>query len=119
MTRLELIEYCRTYPNVYEDYPFDDISGDTSWTAMRHRQNKKTFAFIFERDGLCINLKCNPARSDLLRRVYGGVTPGYHMNKEHWNSVFPNSDLPQDELFALIQHSFELTAPKINSKRQS
>ncbi|MCL1995953.1 MAG: hypothetical protein FWG63_07100 [Defluviitaleaceae bacterium] len=27
MTRKTLIEYCLTFPNVYEDYPFND--GDT------------------------------------------------------------------------------------------
>ena len=55
MTRRELIELCLSYPGSYEDYPFDDDtnagagSSGTSWTVMRHRGNKKSFAFIFIR----------------------------------------------------------------------
>lgn len=84
MTRRELIDYCLTYPDAYEDYPFDDgpdIAG--AWTVMRHRLNKRGFAFIFERNGLCVNLKCEQVRADFLRQIYEGVTPAYHMNKEH------------------------------------
>jgi len=29
--------------DVYEDYPFHD----TNWTLMRHKKNKKAFAWIY------------------------------------------------------------------------
>lgn len=112
MTRRELIDYCLTYPDAYEDYPFDEIvDGPDAWTVMRHRLNKKSFAFIYERGGLCVNLKCEPDRADFLRQVYTGVTPAYHMNKEHWNTVHLNSDVPEDELRGMIEHSYRLTMP--------
>jgi len=105
----ELIEYCLTYPDAFEDYPFDE-----NWTAMRHSGNKKSFAFIYERDSrLCINLKCDPMKADFLRRVYHDVTAGYHMNKEHWNTVTIGGDVPDTELYEMIRHSHDLTAPKI------
>jgi predicted DNA-binding protein (MmcQ/YjbR family) len=113
MNRRELIEYCLTFPDAYEDYPFDDFpNSDDAWTVMRHLSNKKSFAFIYEREGLCINLKCEPMRSDLLRQIYSGVTPAYHMNKEHWNTVHLDSDVPNDELYNMIEHSYKLTMPK-------
>lgn len=113
MDRRELIEHCLSFPDAYEDYPFDSISaGATVWTVMRHRSNKKSFALIFEREGLCINLKCDPQYSDLLRRSYKSVTPAYHMNKEHWNTVRPNGDCPEEVLFELIGLSYRLTMPK-------
>lgn len=113
LTRRALIDYCLTYPDAYEDYPFDE-NADASdvWTVMRHRLNKKSFAFIYERDGLCINLKCEPEEADFLRKVYEGVTPAYHMNKEHWNTVRPNSDVPADELRGMVERSYRLTMPK-------
>ena len=114
MTRRELIDYCLSWPECYEDYPFD-ASGtpdETSWTLIRHRGNRKAFAFIFEREGLCINLKCEPMRSDLLRMALApGVVPAYHMNKQHWNSVYPDLVAPED-LEELIQRSYDLTKPK-------
>lgn len=113
MTRHELIAYCLTYPDAYEDYPFDEgPDADGAWAVMRHRKNKRSFAFIFERGGLCINLKCEPLRAEFLRQVYQGVTPAYHMNKEHWNTVRVKEDVPADMLYELIEHSYQLTMPQ-------
>ena len=113
MTRQELIALCLEYPDSYEDYPFGgEEAGGVVWTAMRHISNKKTFAFIFERDGLCINLKCEPARADMLRQLFDGVTASYHMNKTHWNTVRAASDVPPDVLQDMLDESYRLTAPK-------
>jgi len=89
MTRRELIDYCLTYPDAYEDYPFNELTGapDAAWVVMRHKGNKKSFALIYERGGFCVNLKCEPFRADFLRQIYSDVTPAYHMNKEHWNTT--------------------------------
>ena len=102
----------------YEDYPFDDgLVSSESWTAMRHRGNLKTFAFIFERGGvLTVNLKCRPMEADFLRSVYSCVTPAYHMNKRHWNSVIVNA-LPEEELYGMIHQSYDLIKPKIKEKK--
>ena len=113
MTRRELIKYCLTFPDVFEDYPFDDIPDSVAaWAVMRHRLNKKSFAFIYERDGLCVNLKCKPDCAHFYRQVYTGVTPAYHMNKAHWNTVRLDNDVPLDELYAMIEQSYRLTMPK-------
>ena len=112
-TRRELIDLCQTFQDTYEDYPFGSPAGSEElWAVMRHRTNKKSFALIFVRDGLCINLKCEPLRADFLRQLYEGVTPGYHMNKTHWNTARIPSDVPEEELYAMIERSFRLTRPK-------
>ena len=43
-TRKEAIDYCLSLKNTYEDYPFHDFN----WTVMRHKNNKKMFAAIYE-----------------------------------------------------------------------
>lgn len=118
MTRQVLIDHCLTLPQAYEDYPFGDLSaGDSVWTVMRHRANRKTFAFIFERAGrLCVNLKCDPAEAILLRQAFEGVAPAYHMNKEHWNTVTLGMDVPQAELLRQIERSYDLIKPKVRQK---
>jgi len=109
-----LIEYCLTFPDAFEDYPFDE-----NWTAMRHSGNKKSFAFIYERDGrLCVNLKCDPMKADFLRQVYQDVTAGYHMNKEHWNTVVLGGDVPDPQLFEMIGDSHELTKTKTKRRKE-
>lgn len=118
VSRQEIIDYCLTYPGVYEDYPFDDIlRNSSSWTCMRHSDSKKIFAFITESPDLFVNLKCDPILADIFRQNFDGVTEGFHMNKKHWNTVYPNSDVNWDELCNMIDHSYELTRKKTRSKK--
>ena len=113
MTRQELIDFCLTFPAAYEDYPFDDIMDAGAWTVMRHRFNKKSFAFIYERNGkLCVNLKCEPLEADFLRQAFEDVTPAYHMNKVHWNTVTLGGDVPEEEIKRMVAGSYDLIKPK-------
>jgi len=57
-------------------------------------------------------------KADFLRRIYQDVTAGYHMNKEHWNTVTIGGDVPDTELFEVIGHSHELTKPKTKRRRK-
>jgi len=113
MNRQELIDFCLTFPAVYEDYPFDDITDPGKWTVMRHRTNRKSFAFIYERHGnLYVNMKCDPFEADFLRRAFADVTPGYHMNKTHWNTVTLGGDVPDGDLMLMIERSYDLIKPR-------
>ena len=113
MTRLQLIEFCLSFPFSYEDYPFDDLTDDKAWAVMRHSVNKKSFAYVFERNGkLCVNLKCDPLEAELLRQAFADVSPGYHMNKTHWNTVMMGGDVPDDTLRRMIERSYDLVKPK-------
>ena len=118
MTRQDWVDFCLTLPATYEDYPFDSVTDPGAWTSMRHRTNKKCFAFIYERGGkLCINLKCDPDEADFLRNLFADVTPGFHMNKTHWNTVTPGGDVPDDELRQMIERSYDLIKPKARKRR--
>jgi len=117
MTRQELIEYCLTLPGAYEDYPFENITDPGRWTVMRHRVNKKGFAHIYERNGnLCVNLKCIPIEADYLRQIFVAVTPAFHMNKIHWNTVTLGGDVPEDELKRMVSNSYDLVKPKVRKR---
>jgi predicted DNA-binding protein (MmcQ/YjbR family) len=105
-TRAELITYCLTYPEAYEDYPFRDHQ----WTVIRHRKNKKVFAWIYERDGkVCINLKCDPEWVEFWRNAFSGVLPGYHLNKKYWNTILLDGSVPDEDIRRMIGESFDLT----------
>lgn len=112
-TRQEVIEYCKKYPDVIEDYPFHDAN----WALMRHTENKKTFAAVYERfDKVWINIKCDTEWRDFWRRAYASVVPAYHMNKEHWNSIILDGTIPNKDIEQMISESFELTKP-VKKKR--
>jgi predicted DNA-binding protein (MmcQ/YjbR family) len=116
--RQEIIDFCLTFPAAYEDYPFDNIKDIGIWTVMRHSANKKSFAQIYERHGrLCVNLKCDPFEADFLRQAFEDVTPAYHMNKTHWNTVWLGGDAPDDELRRMIEYSYNLIKPKVRKRK--
>lgn len=120
MTKQELIDYCLTLPGAFEDYPFDELPGDKATAAMRHRGNQKIFALILEHEGqLYLNLKCDPMEADLLRQLFQGVIPGYHMNKTHWNTLVMGSDVPEAEIRRQIDASYDLVRPKVRKNREN
>jgi len=114
-TKRELIDLCLSFPAVYEDYPFDEVA-----TVMRHGGNKKMFALIAhdKADRLYINLKCDPIEADFLRSAFADVKSGWHMNKTHWNTVYTDGDVPDEELRRMIEHSYDLIKPKIRKRKQ-
>lgn len=114
MTREEYISYCKTIAGASVDCPFEDVEA----TVARHSDTRKWFALVMEVGGRhMVNLKCEPMEADFLRGAYEGVTPAYHMNKVHWNSVYLNSDVPREEIENMTMRSYELTMKKIKRKK--
>lgn len=108
-TREEAINYCLKLENTYEDYPFSD----NNWTLMRHKENKKVFAWIFKRDGhIWINLKCEAGWLDFYRQNYRSIVSAFHLNKDHWNSIILDGTIPEGVICDLIRRSYNLTKPK-------
>jgi predicted DNA-binding protein (MmcQ/YjbR family) len=100
-----LREYCISKKNATESFPLGD---DT----LVFKVNGKIFALVNLDGDLSINLKCEPAFALELRERHSSVTPGYHMNKKHWNTVMLNGSVPDKEVFSWIDHSYELITTK-------
>ncbi|MEW1862486.1 MmcQ/YjbR family DNA-binding protein [Streptomyces sp. NBC_00669] len=67
----------------------------------------KVFAILSpDADPPSVSLKCDPALSLHLRDHYAAVTPGYHLNKKHWNTVALDGTIPPDEIDDLVAHSY-------------
>lgn len=114
MTRDEYMEYCKTIVGASSDTPFED----SDIIIVRHTDTRKWFAAIMKLDGKdIVNLKCEPMEADFLRSAYEGVTPAYHMNKTHWNTVYLESDVPREEIINMTEKSFALTAQKPPKRR--
>ncbi len=64
-----------------------------------------------------INLKCDPERALELRGEYPeSVLPGWHMNKQHWNTVLLNGEISLKQLYEFIDHSYELIVNSLTKK---
>ncbi len=104
-TREEILAYGLTFADTYVDTPFSD----TNWQLVRVKQSKKAFLWIYEKDGfLNLNVKADPEWRDFWRSTYKSVIPGYHQNKEHWNTIILDGSIPEKDIKRMIAESYDL-----------
>lgn len=107
--RKEVLDYGLTLPDTYIDTPFHD----DNWMLLRYRKNKRAFAWTYERNGqIWVNVKVDPRWRDFWRNTYASVLPGYHQNKEHWNSIILDGSIPDEEIRRMISESYDLITKK-------
>lgn len=110
MTEKEIIDFCLTLDNTFEDRPFQD---DLETVVLKHSNNKKWFALIMKVKGKTyLNVKSNPEYSELLRNTYKYILPAYHMNKQHWNTIIVSEKIDSTLVKELLKESYELTKNK-------
>lgn len=104
-SRKEALEYGLSFPETYQDAPFHD----ENWQLVRYRPNKKAFLWTYEKDGhVCLNVKVDPEKAYFWRRIYASVQPGYHQNKDHWNTVILDGTIPDGDVKMMIAESYDL-----------
>ncbi|MEB5773157.1 MmcQ/YjbR family DNA-binding protein [Aeromonas caviae] len=101
MTLVQLREFLLSQPGATEDTPFGP-------EILVYRIAGKMFALVdWQAEPLSINLKCDPELALLLREIHPEVKPGWHMNKQHWNTVTLSEGLSDDLWQGWIVHSYE------------
>lgn len=102
----DVIDHCLSKPGAEETTPFGP-------EALVYKVGGKMFAVtVPEKFPSSVNLKCDPERSIVLRDEYEAITPGFHMNKKHWNTIVLDGSVPSKLLRELIDHSYALVAKK-------
>ena len=107
MNYAEARSYLLEMPESVEDYPFyPDI--------LVPKVKGKMFATLSQRNGIGqMNLKCDPDEAVALRDIFPSVSPGYHMNKKHWNTVTLDGNIPSNEIKRMIENSYYLVVMKL------
>lgn len=105
-------EYCIRKPFVSESFPFGE---DT----LVFKVGSKMFSLLNLSNPASANLKCNPERAIELREEYESITPGYHMNKQHWNTIQIDGTLPNELIMELIDHSYKLVYQSLTMKEKA
>ena len=104
-TRKEALDYGLSFPDTYQQAPFHD----SNWQLVRVQGSKKAFLWTYEMDGyICLNVKVDPEWRDFRRNAYAAVIPGYHQNKEHWNTVILDGTVPDTDVKRMIAESYDL-----------
>ena len=106
-------EYCLNKARATESTPFGP-------DVLVFKVGGKMFALAaLDEMPTRVNLKCDPDLALELRDRYEQVTPGYHMNKRHWNTVEIESGVPDAEVRKMVDDSYSLvtkTLPKSTAK---
>lgn len=103
-TREEALEYALSFLDSYQDAPFHD----DNWQLVRVKDSKKAFLWTYERNGyINLNVKVTPDTRDLMRMAYASVVPGWHQNREHWNTIILDGTVPDEVIKQMIAESYD------------
>ena len=106
-TREEALEYGLSFPGAYQEAPFHD----PNWQLVRYNGNKKAFLWTYEKDGhINLNVKADPEKIFFWRQIHKSVLPGYHQNKDHWNTVILDGSIPDEDIKLMIAESYDLVS---------
>ena len=104
---MDLRELCLGFTGAEETYPF---SPDATVFKVRG----KIFAIAhLGGEPPSISLKCEPGLALQLRADHPAITPGYHLNKRHWNTVKVDGSLPDGLVRDLVEDSYDLVVESL------
>lgn len=97
------------------------------FAVLRCSANKKWYAIAMGVDGKSlglekgvkyeiVNVKCSPLMTGSLLAMKG-ILPAYHMQKEQWVSVLLDGTVDEEQLFGLLDMSYELASQSGSGKR--
>lgn len=112
MTRYPWLDaYCLSLTGAQKDFKEE-------WGATRYLLSDKMFAMVGgDKEGRgIVSLKLKPENGLMLREAYPDITPGYYLNKTHWNSIYLEGAVPDDLLKQMIQESHELVFNGLSKK---
>jgi predicted DNA-binding protein (MmcQ/YjbR family) len=99
--------YLLSQPGAVEERPF-------TREVPVYKIGGKMFAYSSPNDvPPNITIKLDPLHGQMLRTAYEAVRAGYHMNKEHWNTITLDGSIPEEELLSWIDESYSLVRSKL------
>ncbi len=118
MMREIVFQYIKKKYKISPEFPW---RGDDVDAVFRHSDNRKWFALVMQVQGDKIGLPeeelvdiINLKMDDMIFRDMimqeEGILPAYHMNKQHWITVWLNGRVPESRVFDLIDMSYLATA---------
>ncbi len=119
MTFEEFKIYCLSKKGVEETYPFGDMA---AWFKVGGKAFSWTFVEMFKMEDelkpafTFVNCKCDPELALNWREKYSAVQPGWHQSKKHWNSVYMDGSLKDDDFKKMIDHAYEIVVNSLSNK---
>ncbi len=113
MNHEQIRQFCLKMKGAKESFPFDE-------TTLVFKVEGKMFLLLsLDSNPPEFNVKCAPEKAVELRGRYGGVKPGYHMNKTHWNTITSDGSVSSKLIGQWISDSYELIVAGLPKKLQA
>ncbi len=105
----EIREYCLAKKGATESFPFDE-------TTLVFKVFK--MFCLLGLDDSRVSLKNDPEKNIELRAHYPAIYEGYHLNKQHWNTIELDGTVPTDLMKEMIDVSYELIVESLTKKQK-
>jgi predicted DNA-binding protein (MmcQ/YjbR family) len=103
-------QHCLSKPFVEECLPFGPEN-------LVFKVAGKMFLLVsLDATPLRFNAKNTPEKNEQLREEYSNILPGYHMNKQHWNTVVISNGITWPMVKELINDSYEIVCNSLPKK---
>ena len=103
--------YCLKHEAADESFPFGE-------NTLVFKVMGKMFCLMSMTPPWSINLKCDPEKAIELRERNASVRPGYHMNKQHWNTIDLDGSIKEKVIEGWISDSYNLVVNSLPKKER-
>ncbi|MHA2708508.1 MmcQ/YjbR family DNA-binding protein [Vibrio owensii] len=108
----ELKQFLDTFMSAESSFPFGP-------EALVFKIKGKMFAVLAQRHGReYVSLKVAPEDGEVLTSQFTDITPGYHLNKRHWITVYFNGDVEDGFVQDLCERSYDLVVAKLTKAQR-
>jgi predicted DNA-binding protein (MmcQ/YjbR family) len=115
VTAAALRRACLAMPGAIEDFPFGPEN-----SVFKVAGRIFALSPLGRSRPLRISLKCEPGLAEQLRVSHPAITPGYHLNKRHWNTIVLDGSLPDAMVRDMIEDSYDLVVAALpKAKRRA
>jgi predicted DNA-binding protein (MmcQ/YjbR family) len=112
MTPAQLERACLNLPGASAEFPFDEA------TSVFKVAGKMFALTALRATPLQVSLKCDPDLAVTLRLNHPAITPGYHLNKRHWNTILLDGSVPDRRVREMIEDSYDLVVARLPRREQ-
>lgn len=107
LTADQIKALCLEQPGAEETFPF------TAEHSVFKVGGKMFALTALDERPLSISLKCVPEVAVKLRLEHPAITAGYHLNKQHWNTVLLDGTVPDRLVREMVEDSYDLVRAKL------
>lgn len=104
------------FQNFGNELPKAKVYYRQDWEILYFDLYGKMFGLMTQEitDSSTITLKGLPEKNEELREIYSDITPGYHTNKKHWNTIkLATTQLSDEEIEKMIRLSHRLVVKNL------